>query len=213
MKISKDYFSKDYFFGKKLSNYFNYNSWDNDRYWKSIIDIIKRYKIKGRMLDVGCAFGLLLKRTKKYFNEVHGIDISEFAISEAKRNVPDATLKIININNEELPYPDKYFDLITALDVLEHTESIQNSLKKIASKLKDNGYLIISLPLRDTWAGRISSLFDIDKSHISIATKKELFEIFDRLGLKIIDRGYFLNMIYFKIKGMPVCIELVLRKK
>ncbi len=213
MKLTKDYFSKDYFFGKKLSNYFNYNSWDNDRYWNSVIDIIKKYKINGRMLDVGCALGLLLKRTKKYFNEIHGLDISEFAINEAKRNVPGAILKITDINNDELSYPDKYFDLITALDILEHTESMQDSLRKIISKLKDNGYLIISVPLKDTWAGRIFSLFDIDKSHISIPTKKELLEMIDRLELKIINQSYFLNMIYFKIKGIPVCIELVLKKK
>ncbi|MBI4837456.1 MAG: class I SAM-dependent methyltransferase [Candidatus Portnoybacteria bacterium] len=213
MELSKDYFQKDYYFGKKLSNYFNYNLWDNDRYWKSAIDTIKKYKISGRALDVGCAFGFFLKRIEKYFNEIHGIDISDYAIARTKEVAPFAKLQIVDISNDELKFPDKYFDLITAFDVLEHTRSIESSLGKLAAKLKDDGYLIISVPLRDTWAGRIFRWFDIDKSHISVPTQEELFGMIDRAGLKVIDGFYFLNIPYFKVRLILVSIEIVLRKQ
>lgn len=209
---SQDFFSKDYFFGKKHSSYFNYSRWDNDRYWKSIIKVAKEYKINGRALDVGCAFGFLLKRLNPYFDEVYGIDISDFALQQAKKQVPQAKLKKINLNTQEIPYPDGYFDLITALDVLEHTESIEKSLHKIKLKLSNNGYLILSVPLKDTWAGKISHLFDKDSSHVSVPAKNELFEILEKVGLKILKKNIFLSILFFKFKGIPATIEIVLQK-
>lgn len=213
MTSSQKLFSKDYFFGHKCSNYINYNWWDNDGYWKSIISVIKKYKMSGRMLDIGCAFGFLIKRVVPYFNEVHGIDISKFAIQRAKKEAPSAILKVVDFDTENLPYPDKYFNLITALDFLEHTESIEKSLKKITKKLKDNGYLIIFLPIKDTWAGRINRIFDKDATHISVPSRKELFEAINRAGLKIIKKSYCLPIIFFRLKGIPVFIEVVLQKK
>jgi len=211
--FSQEFFSKDYFFGKKNSNYLNYNHWDNDRYWRSTIKRIQKLKITGKALDIGCAFGFFLKRLQPYFDELHGIDISDFAIQRAKKEVPLAQYEQINLDNQKLPYADEYFDLITAFDVLEHTKSIEGSLQKIVRKLKKDGYLIISLPLRDTWAGKIFHFFDTDKSHVSVPCKKELFSILEKTGLKILEKNYFWNMTFLKWKGVPIDIELTLEKK
>lgn len=213
MSSTQKLFSKDYFFGCKRSNYINYDWWDNDGYWKSIISAIKKYKMSGRMLDIGCAFGFLLKRVVPYFNEVYGIDISSFAIQRGKKEAPTAILKIVDFNKQELLYPDRYFDLITAFDFLEHTKSIKESLRKITKKLKDNGYLIILLPLRDTWAGKINRIFDKDPTHISVPSRKELFDAIDQAGFKILEKTYFLSLIFFRLKGIPVSIEIILQKK
>lgn len=165
------------------------------------------------MLDIGCAFGFLLKRVAPYFNEIHGIDISDYAIQRAKKEAPTAKLKVININRGKLPYPDKYFDLIAAIDVLEHTESIEKSLRKIKRILRHNGYLIISVPLKDTLAGKIHNILNRDLSHFCILSRKELFDIIDRVGFKVLEKSYFFNMIFFKLKGIPVFIEVILQKK
>lgn len=210
--FSKDYFSKDYFFGYKKSNYFNYNLFDNNGFWGSIISAIKKYKISGRFLDVGCALGFLLKRVVPYFDEVYGVDISKFAIKEAQKKVPSSKLSIADLNKDELPYSDEYFDLITALDFLEHTESIEKSLNKITKKLRPNGYLIISLPIKDTWAAKINNFLNKDATHVSIPSQKELSEIISRVGLKIIKKKYFINMIFFKLNNIPVCVEIILQK-
>lgn len=212
MNFSQDFFSKDYFFGRKNSNYLNYNHYDNDRFWKSIILKIRKHKIKGKVLDIGCAFGFLLKRLQNDFTELHGLDISEYAVDRAKKEIPSAKIKKVNIDTDGLPYPDKYFDLITALDVLEHTKSIEKNMNLISSKIKKGGYLIITVPIKDSWAGKIFRFFDKDASHVSMLSRKEIFKMIENSNLKIIEKNYFLNSVFFKIKYIPVDIELLLQK-
>jgi len=213
MNFSQEFFSKDYFFGMKNSNYINYNHYDNNRFWSSIILKIKKYKMSGKALDIGCAFGFLLKRLKNDFTELHGIDISEYAVERAKKEITSAKIQKVNIDADGLPYPDEYFDLITALDMLEHTKSIEKNLNIIASKIKKGGYLIITVPINDSWAGKIFRFFDKDASHISVLSRGEIFKMIENSGFKILEKNYFLNLVFLKLKGIPVDIELLLQKE
>lgn len=210
-KFSSDFFSKDYFFWRKNSNYSNYNLWDNDRYWKHTINMIKKYNIKWKALDIGCAFGFLVKRFEPYFEEVCGIDISSYAIQIAKNNT-NSNFFQLDINMQDIPYPSWYFDLITVFDVLEHTCSIDKTLEKIIEKLNKDWYMVISLPIRDTWAWRIFNFFDKDLSHVNIPSKEELFDIIKKNNLRIVEKKYFLNLWFMKLRWIPVDIEIVLKK-
>lgn len=130
-----------------------------------------------------------------------------------KKELPEAELRVLDIDEADLPYPDQYFDVITAFDVLEHISSISRSLNKIIKKLKKGGYLIFSTPLSGTWAGRIFRFFDKDVSHISVPTKRELMKFVEQGGLEIIKQNSFLNASYFRIYGIPQTYEFVLRRR
>lgn len=226
--LSKDFFSEDYFrdedfikgikallSGRKKSNYFDYKAMaDNKNCWHSIIKIIEKYGISGRFLDIGCAYGYLLKYTPSNFKEIHGYDISEFAIKQATKNAPTAKLTVGDINTDTPPYKDGYFDLVTALEILEHTESIELSLRKIVPKLKKDGFLIISLPIRGTFWGKIFQLIDIDKSHINVPrNEKQVLAIINRLGLKVIEINHPFITPWGEINGINSALQLVLQKK
>jgi 2-polyprenyl-3-methyl-5-hydroxy-6-metoxy-1,4-benzoquinol methylase len=87
-----------------------------------------------------------------------------------------------------LPYPDEYFDLITAFEVLEHTESIEKTLRKIVHKFRVHGYLLIEVPIIvDNQAGKIFHALDRDPSHIGILPRKELFSIIQHMGLEMLE--------------------------
>jgi SAM-dependent methyltransferase len=207
------FYNEKYFFGKERSNYDDYRKWDNDKFWRSTIDDIRKYRMSGNALEIGCAFGYLLKRIAPYFREIHGVDISGYALKYAKKEVPGAILHKIDIQGGVLPYEDSYFDLIIAYDVLEHTDSIENSLHKIVPKLKKNGYLMLSLPVKDTWAGKIFNKLDKDPTHQSILESAEILRIIEGAELKTIKKNYFFNIGYMKVRGIPVDIELLLKRE
>lgn len=209
----KEIFSEDYFYGRINSNYYNYDIYDKDQRWDFIIRKIKELNCGGRILDIGCAFGFFLKRTAQIFNGIHGIDISEFAIEKARRQVPSAELLVLNIEVDSLPYPDGYFDIITAFDVLEHTRSVDYSISRIIPKLKEKGYLIVSIPLKDIWGAKIFSFFDRDITHVSIPTKREMFGVVKKNGLQVIEQHFFFSGLFYRIPFLPFGIELYLQKK
>lgn len=205
-------FGKDYFYGKKESNYSNYDNLNPSKQFKNVISFVKNQKIKGNFLDIGCAFGLLLKEVSPFFTKIYGCDISKFAIKKAKQKIPKANLNIIDLDLiDNLPYPDKFFDCITCLDVLEHTKNFENNFKKIVPKLKDKGYLIISTPIK-SWPRKLSGFLDKDKTHISILKEKEILKIVKRNKMKVINKKYFCPLLIYKIPIIPAEIELILKK-
>lgn len=207
----KNQFDEKYFYGKEKSNYGNYENINHSRQFNSVISFIKENGISGKFLDVGCAFGYLLKEASKYFEEVYGCDISSFAIEKASKIVPNAHLKVGDIG-KSLPYENVLFDCICAMDVLEHTKNMEKSFEALVRMLKKNGYLIIAMPI-DSWPRKIFGFLDKDPTHVSIIKVSGLDKMLTRHNLKIIKRSYFALMpMSYKLRGIPVEIELFMKK-
>ena len=68
-----------------------------------------------RVLDAGCAFGLLVEALRERGVEAFGVDISEYAIA----NVPEPMRAFCRVGSIADPFPDCY-DLIVSIEVLEH---------------------------------------------------------------------------------------------
>ena len=105
-------FSKNYFYRKQESNYSNYEKLNASKHFKTFISFIKNQKLNGRFLDVGCAFGLLLKEVLPFFNELYGFDISQFSIKKAKQKASETNLIILDLE-KSLPFPDELFDCMS----------------------------------------------------------------------------------------------------
>jgi 2-polyprenyl-3-methyl-5-hydroxy-6-metoxy-1,4-benzoquinol methylase len=107
------------------------------------ISYLKKYKSKGKLLDIGCGNGLFIKTASEAGYECYGIDVSkkalEFASKEFELSVSDK--KVENLINE-----NKKFDVITLWHVLEHFWNPIDELKKIRSLLNDNGILFLEVP-------------------------------------------------------------------
>lgn len=210
--IMAEIYGEAYFYGKKYSNYSNYEKMNAPRRFKSVVSFIRDNKIAGRILDVGCAFCFFLVEVSPYFLELHGLDISRFAIEKAREIIPYALLEVVDIE-DELPYPSEFFDCITALDVLEHTKNVEGNLRKIVSILKTGGHLIITLPV-DAWPRKFFAFLDKDKTHISILREDELMDIVEKNDLKILSwRRYCPFPIVGSIPYVPAQVELILRKR
>jgi 2-polyprenyl-3-methyl-5-hydroxy-6-metoxy-1,4-benzoquinol methylase len=206
-------FGWSYFYGFSKSNYLNYEKLNPSKLFEGILHFVKKHIIRvNNVLDVGCAFGFLLKELSSVFDELHGFDISEFAIEKARNIVPEASLQIHSLE-DPLPYPDDSFDCITAVDVLEHTKKIEKNFEKLGRKLKKNGYLIVSTPL-DEWPRRYFGFMDKDKTHISVLKEQELNSIIKKNSLKVVDKRYYLPFpVIYRIPRIPFSIEILLRKQ
>lgn len=97
---------------------------------------------RSRILDVGSGAGATLRELSRYGSAV-GIDISRRAVDYCQRR---GCRKIVLVGEEELPFPDNCFDLVVALDVIEHLEDDGKALAEYGRILKPGGSLLLTVP-------------------------------------------------------------------
>ena len=93
------------------------------------------------VLDVGCAGGFMAEAMDERGATVTGIDPAADAIEAARRHAQETGRDIrydVGVG-ESLPYEDASFDAVVCVDVLEHVESVPQTLSEIARVLKPGG--------------------------------------------------------------------------
>ena len=145
--------------------------------------LFKKYKMKKgmRLLEPGCGRGEFLLNFKNLGMEVFGLDLSEEAQSFSK----DIELSICNLECDDIPYPDNYFDIIYSKSFLEHLRSPDNYLKECYRVLKPGGTLLTLVP---DWESNYKIYFD-DYTHVSPYTSmglKDAYKIFGYTEIKVI---------------------------
>ena len=95
-----------------------------------------------RILDVGCGTGANLLMLSKY-GDAEGVDISPDALSFCRERGLD---KVKLGAAEELPYDDGTFDLVTALDVVEHMNDDVACLREMRRVLRPGGHVLLFVP-------------------------------------------------------------------
>jgi SAM-dependent methyltransferase len=97
---------------------------------------------RSRVLDAGCGSGRTLQELRQ-FGEVSGIELDPEAARVA-RSRGDYDVRIGRL--EELPWEDARFDLITCLDVIEHTPDDRLTLRELRRVCKPGGWLLVTVP-------------------------------------------------------------------
>ncbi len=92
-----------------------------------------------KILDMGCGAGFLTNELVKQNHEVTGIDISEQSLEIAKKNDSTKKVKYIHANVYDVPLENCFFDVVCAMDLLEHVEDPQKVLREAHRLLKPNG--------------------------------------------------------------------------
>jgi len=117
------------------------------------IKYLKRLKQSGKLLDIGCGAGLFMKSASDSGYDVHGIDVSDKALSFAKKEFEfDVSKKTL----DELISGKKTFDIITLWHVTEHFINPVNELRKIRNLLAKDGVCLIEVPNFNSLKFRIS---------------------------------------------------------
>jgi 2-polyprenyl-3-methyl-5-hydroxy-6-metoxy-1,4-benzoquinol methylase len=137
-EVLKDYYSKEY-------------AVDQEGYRRNVrrngrgdFELLERIKSPGRMLEVGCSWGLFLQMARNRGWEVRGVELSDAAARWARDRLG---LEVIGGTVEESPFPGQaQFDAVVAWHVIEHVQDPMNFLRVLRSCLRPGGLLVLRTP-------------------------------------------------------------------
>ncbi len=95
-----------------------------------------------QILDVGCGTGANLKLLGQ-FGDAQGVDVSSDAVAFCRARGLD---KVRLSPAEALPYENNEFDLVTALDVVEHMDDDVAGLREMHRVLRPGGRVLLFVP-------------------------------------------------------------------
>ncbi len=148
--------------------------------------IYKRLSPACRLLDVGCGSGAFLNDMRLLTGcEVYGIDVSSLAAKTASQ---DYGLDISTGSVFESPFPNSYFDLITAWSYLEHVNNPSRVLAKFSDLLKPDGCCVIQTPNFGSFNARLfkEKWYHLDcPRHLYIYTPKTVTNLLEKGGLTV----------------------------
>lgn len=144
-----------------------------------------------RLLDVGCGTGRLLRDLREV-GDARGVDASDEAIGFSRqRGVGDLVEKA---DFRHLPFAAESFDLITAVDTLEHIADDVGALQEWERVLRSEGRLFIFVPAhRWLW-----SLQDEVSGHQRRYTTHTMRRAIEAAGLQI-DRMTYVSTLLFPV--------------
>lgn len=198
---------------------------ENDHWWfasrRKIIDffmrdIVSGYKDVPRILDIGCSVGITLELFKQY-GWICGVDFYEEALNFCYLK-KDA--RFIRTDASNLPFLSESYEIIVALDLLEHLQDDKITLGEFNRVLKEDGFLIISVPAYMMLWGRLDDL----ANHFRRYRLKELKEKISKKGFNVKKISY-INCFLFPLilisrlaerlfaKQLPTALDLKIPAK
>jgi SAM-dependent methyltransferase len=153
---------------------------DNPTFAKRIRELAALGVTRGRFLDIGCAYGFFIALAEKSGFQGYGIDISRYALQEARRYTRGLLL-CLNVSRHPLPFANNCFDVITYMNTLEHLENYHASLREALRTLKPGGLTHIHVPIRGRWF--------TDDTHVNYFTLDSLRLVLERIGFEIVRMG------------------------
>lgn len=157
--------------------------------------VLKHVRTRGPLLDLACGTGAWLSRLQQHgFAEILGTDrdVEAFGLDCANHVAS-------NLDQAYSEKIDRTFDVITAIEIIEHVESPAGFLREARKLINPGGYLFVTTPnveciqgrLRFLLTGRLRAFEDdntADPTHISPLLTSLVPRLAARAGWKIEER-------------------------
>jgi SAM-dependent methyltransferase len=142
-----------------------------------------------RVLEIGCGTGHNLEMLGQ-FGKVDAVELDDEARAIAERRLGR------QVRSARLPeltgVRDRAYDLIAALDVIEHIDDDHGAIGAIAAKLKPGGKLIVTVPAHQ-W---MWSAHDVVNHHKRRYSKSALRRLISGSPLRLEKIGYFNSLLF-----------------
>ncbi len=162
---------------------------------------LNKYKIgpEKKILDYGCGSGFLVGQMQERGLDAFGADLSEEAIRVGlSRGVKNLYME------DRLDFPDESFDVILALDVIEHIEDDYGALGRLQKLLKPGGCMIITVPAYQWMWG----LQDEVAHHFRRYSMSSILKLISaQQSLTVIKKSYFNTFLF-----LPVALIRIISK-
>jgi SAM-dependent methyltransferase len=194
-KPANKQYSEDYFKGvlkENMSGYMDYAKQSRPlrRNFRILLSHIRRHLSFDKhisLLDIGCAYGFFLDEARKLGMSVHGVDLSKSAVQWMEENL--GIKGAIGFSSDA---PKGPFDVITAIEVIEHVRDPRSFLNDLRKRMKDSGILVIHTGANDTLTARLLGKwwwYLNPPDHCSIFSRFALRKLVTDLGFDIIEQG------------------------
>jgi SAM-dependent methyltransferase len=170
----------------------------DERHWwycgrrKVIADLIRRTAHPAKnaaILELGCGTGHNLPMLGQFGN-IDALELDDEARAIAERRIGR---KVMSDPLPELKgVLDRHYDLIAALDVIEHIDDDHAALAAIATKLKPGGKFVMTVPAHQ-W---MWSAHDVVNHHKRRYSKRRLRALVDASPLRLEKIGYFNSLLF-----------------
>ncbi|MDD5361717.1 MAG: class I SAM-dependent methyltransferase [Ignavibacteria bacterium] len=174
------------------------------------IPIYKKYlKRTDVVLDIGCGSGIFSLWASRLVSGIKAVDLSVKAIAEAQKSKDYLKADNIEFLSENfMNYTDlSVYDVVMLTEVLEHLDDDKGALKKIYGLLKNNGFLLMSVPslnapLHKKYLKKYDGInpFDERVGHLRRYNKEIISNLLAECGFKINElklcEGYLRNWLF-----------------
>ncbi|MBI2934955.1 MAG: class I SAM-dependent methyltransferase [Chloroflexi bacterium] len=159
------------------------NSFEEDNWWwagkrQLISKMLERLgPRKASILDIGCGTGSNLRSWERHGN-VLGMDIASEALNFCRLKGNDRLLKG---DAAMLPFRSEAFDVIVALDILEHIEKDAHAVKEFFRVCRRGGHILLTVPaLMMLW-----SRHDVALHHKRRYARQQLVRLLESGGFQV----------------------------
>lgn len=142
---------------------------------------------KGLLLDVGAATGILMDLARGRGWTVEGVEPSAWAVRTARERYG---LEIREGVLESAALPAAAYDVVTMVDVIEHTARPADAVARAAAVLKPGGVLCVVTPDVRSLAARIAGRrwWHYRPAHLSYFSRRSLDALLARAGFRVFAR-------------------------
>ncbi|MEK7166074.1 MAG: class I SAM-dependent methyltransferase [Patescibacteria group bacterium] len=178
-------------------------------YFTKLVSQIVKYRKSGKVLDVGCATGILLNIFVKQGFTVWGLEPNPAAWKLSRTRFPKRIFQLKL--SEFLKHHRLRFDVIVYNHVLEHVVDVQKEIQNIKKALKPGGMLVLGLPNTDNIIFKIRGKYwesllpnqhhwHFSTKYIHSLLRREEFQILETTFNNHLRQDYpFVKRLYFGI--------------
>lgn len=149
---------------------------------------------RAAVLDLASGSGSLLARLRDNgFTDLHAVELDV-----PKFQIPDITPLPLDLNQDFSAQLPQRYNLITAIEIVEHLDSPRHFLQSTHRSLNNDGFLLLSTPNIASWIGRIKFLLtgiphqfaqhDYDHNHhVSPIPHLQMLQMFHEIGFTLVE--------------------------